>query len=124
MPTFARSFARGGFASGRHSGACTSPGSTRSKPSKNAATSRWVRSTSGAVAVAVRSGGLASYAGWVEVRRPMGQGKVDQPRSFGCSRRAFGSRRSASTMLVVPLPVSSAFAWTCTIGFDNLQARG
>ena len=45
-----------------------------------------------------------------------GRVKSIRPRSPEWARMAAGSRRSASTMPVVPLPVSSAFAWTLTIG--------
>jgi hypothetical protein len=50
IPIFSRSRGRGGLPSGRHSGACTSPGSTSSNPSKNAVTCASGRGTNGAVA--------------------------------------------------------------------------
>ncbi len=48
--------------------------------------------------------------------RPTGRPKSISARVFGCSMMTSGSRRSASTMLVLPVPVSSAFACRCTIG--------
>jgi hypothetical protein len=148
MPIFARSFGRGVLPSGRHSGACTSLGSTMSKSPKNSDTWSIVRSTSGAVAFWYPAAARAPGTGRVEVCRPMrqrkvtacrkripqsgdnparvlilddevqdrdrqhpnGLGEVDQLTQFRVPKDTVGSRRSASTTLVAPLLVSSAFA--------------